>query len=94
MNDEPRIIAFGRCWACGHTFTFDPDLVPSVPIDPATNRPSDISETGVPLANGEWQPTGNEVKQPICEACVRRANENRRAAGRPLIDVLPGAYVH
>jgi len=32
------------------------------------------------------------VRQPVCEDCVSIANANRAAAGRPLIDVLPGAY--
>ena len=56
----------GECWACGAVFTFNPHLVPSIPI--------------------------NDVRQPVCGACVERANVERRENGRPLIEVLPGAY--
>lgn len=81
MNAEGVLFAFGRCWSCGRSFTFDPDRVPSIPIDPVTNRPSDMG--GIPE---------RVVKQPICRGCVEAANENRRREGRPLIVVLPGAY--
>jgi len=47
-------------------FTFNPHLVPSIPI--------------------------GGVRQPVCGACVERANIERRENGRPLIEVLPGAY--
>jgi hypothetical protein len=77
-------VAFGPCWSCGTLFTFDADLVPSLPVDPSTNTPADV---GAHSLDAEY------VKQPICRTCVERANENRRAHGRPLIDVLPGAYL-
>lgn len=82
MNDEPRLFAFGRCWSCGRSFTFDPDLVPSIPIDPSTNLPSDIGGTD----------PADAIRQPICADCVSLANADRTANGRPLIDVLEGAY--
>lgn len=75
---------YGPCWSCGQLFTSDPELVPSVPIDPGTGLPSDL---------GQHAPGAEYVRQPICRTCVERANENRRAEGRPLIDVLPGAYL-
>jgi hypothetical protein len=31
-------------------------------------------------------------REPLCEACVVRANELRAANGQPLIVPLPGAY--
>jgi hypothetical protein len=34
----------------------------------------------------------NGVREPICEACVIRANPMRQANGLPLIEVKPGAY--
>jgi len=88
---EPGLIALGRCWACGQSFPFHPDLVPSIPIDRETNRPLDVDAEGRPR---RW--TAEEylraAKQPICRDCVGLANEQRAANGRPLIDVLPGAY--
>lgn len=84
MNQaDDHLLAYGPCWACGRLFTFHPDLVPSIPIDPGTNRPADLG--GDPA---------NVTRQPVCENCIGRANENRRATGRPLIPVLPGAYLH
>ena len=78
---EQQLIAFGPCWSCKQPFAFDPDLVPSLPVDPVTNLPSDMGGDA-----------SRCVRQPICADCVEIANENRRAAGRELIDVLPGAY--
>jgi hypothetical protein len=75
------MFALGPCWACKRTFTFDPDRVPSIPIDPVTNRPSDLG--GDPA---------RVVREPICSTCVEIANEISRKAGRPEIQVLPGAY--
>ena len=77
-------ICYGPCWSCGRLFTFDAEAVPSIPIDRATNAPADI---------GDHEPGALYDRQPICRDCVGRANENRRAHGRPLIDVLPGAYL-
>lgn len=75
-------VAFGRCWACKRRFTFDPDRVPSVPIDPETNTPPDLG--------GEFE---RAVLQPICAECVELANAARVENGRAdLIVVLPGAY--
>jgi hypothetical protein len=34
----------------------------------------------------------NGVREPICRACVTRANPDRLARGLPPIAVLPGAY--
>lgn len=79
--DEPRLIGFGDCWACGRPFPFDPDRVPSIPVDPTTNLPPDLG--------GDAELA---VKRPVCEQCLDAANEQRVAAGRSPIIVLPGAY--
>lgn len=34
----------------------------------------------------------NGVREPICRACVERANPLRLERGLPAIDILPGAY--
>ena len=81
-------IAVGHCWSCGHIFTFDADLVPSIPIDPETGSALDVD----PAPDGLEAARARAIKQPICRTCIDKANANRRATGRALIDVLPGAY--
>lgn len=74
-------IVLGTCWSCQRPFTFNPDLVPSIPVDPVKNLPPDLG--------GD---VSRAVKQPICEHCVNRANLARRQNGMPEIEILPGAY--
>lgn len=62
------VIAMAECWACGRTFGFNPELVPSV-RDPRTDE-----------------------REPICQDCVRRANEARARVGMKLIEPIRGAY--
>jgi hypothetical protein len=78
------VFAFAHCWSCGFGFTFDPDLVPSIPIDPRTNQPPDVE----PVDGGYER----AVKRPICASCVAQANANRSAAGRETIFVPAGTY--
>lgn len=66
------LVAMGRCWSCRQLFGFDPDAVPSVPIDPLTNLPPDLG--GDPA---------RAVNQPICPVCVGIVNPLREAAGLP-----------
>lgn len=75
------LFAFGPCWSCGVSFVFDPDLVPSIPIDPATSLPPDLG--------GDPE---NVVKQPVCRECVATANGNRIRDGLQPIVIIPGAY--
>ena len=81
MVDDGYLFAFGPCWSCGRPFTFDPDRVPSIPIDPGTNLPSDMG--GDP---------DRVVRQPICRDCVALANNNRIRDHLDPIIILPGAY--
>jgi hypothetical protein len=39
-----------------------------------------------------YGPPRNQRREPLCRHCVTVANERRRIAGRPLIDVPAGAY--
>ena len=78
---DEYVFAMGRCWSCGNLFSFDPDHVPSIPIDPLTNLPSDLG--------GE---KSRVVRQPICRSCVDRANQNRVESGRPKIVIHHDAY--
>lgn len=63
------------CWSCKSPFMFDPDKVPSIPIDPETNRPPDLGGDA-----------GRAVRQPICPSCCKAANVQRRREGLPLIN--------
>jgi len=75
-------LAFGPCWLCSRGFTFAPDLVPSVPIDPETHLPPDVGHTDPQRA----------VRKPLCEECVVEVNEVRVRNGQAEVEVLPGAY--
>jgi hypothetical protein len=90
VNDE-RLIAFGRCWSCRRSFAFDPDLVPSIPIDPETDSPLDVNPDGS-LREFSADEYARSVKRPICEDCVDLANAERAKNGRPLIVVYDDAY--
>jgi hypothetical protein len=83
--------AFGECWLCGRHFSFDPDLVPSVFVDPATGRPPDVTEQGEAIVP-EREAVERAMRVPLCADCVELANERRRAVGSEPIAVLPGAY--
>jgi hypothetical protein len=69
---EHRLVALGRCFTCGQPFSFDPDTVPSVLIDPTTNLPPDIGHTD----------PADAVKQPVCPTCVTQVNAVRRSEGK------------
>jgi hypothetical protein len=74
-------VAAGPCFLCGRIFTFAPDLVPSVPIDPETDLPPDLGGDA-----------SRAISQPLCEQCVALVNPKRVALGLEPIPVLPGAY--
>ena len=68
----------GECVACGVTFEFHPDLVPSVRVSRGPN--------------GCWQPDPNGKRQPLCRNCAEEANRQQAENGLPLVPILPGAY--
>ena len=80
----PYLVAMAPCYACGVVFSFDPYLVPSIPIDPETGTPADV---------GEHREGATYTRRPVCRYCIGRANANRRAEGRPEILVTPNAYL-
>lgn len=67
-----QAFALGPCLVCGQPFTFDPETVPSVPIDPVTGLPPDLG--GDPA---------RARRQPLCPPCVTKANKERKARGLP-----------
>jgi hypothetical protein len=64
----------GPCCGCRTPFMFSAETVLSIPIDPATGLPPDRG--GDPA---------KAVKQPLCNKCGGRINENRKAQSLPLI---------
>jgi hypothetical protein len=66
---------FGPCWMCKVPFSFHPDLVTSVLIDPQTGLAPDLG--GDP---------DRAQREPICPACCHIANDQRRQAGLELLD--------
>lgn len=64
-------IGLGPCWAHGGIFEFDPETVATIWL--ASDR-SDETRTVEPHTPGARQVL-------ICDACVKKANKQRRAAG-------------
>lgn len=75
------VFVLGPCFVCGQPFTFNPTLVPSVPIDPVTKRPPDLG--------GDPE---RARREPVCASCVERANVLRERNGLAPFVVRPGAY--
>lgn len=69
---EGHMLALGPCFTCKQLFEFDPETVPSVPIDPTTGVPPDIGGTD----------PANAVNQPVCPPCVQDITVKRKAAGK------------
>ena len=59
------MMVIGNCFCCGTRFSFNAELVPSIPINPNTGKVDHVF--------GEWE--------PICRTCIERANEARVANG-------------
>ena len=74
------MLAFGPCVVHGGVFGFDPDLVPTVLIDPETNRPPDVGPDSLPC---EPAPGSAEraVGRPLCPACARALNRELQGRG-------------
>jgi hypothetical protein len=66
----PQIVGIGPCVGCRDVFAFDPDTVPSIPIDPQTGLPPDLG--GDPA---------RAVRRPICPGCLELANIEPRRRG-------------
>jgi len=74
----------GPCFACGRVFSYNPNHVPSIQVDPQTGRPPDVGP----------EPGGYQRarREPLCEACVTLANRERAAKGLEPFPVHPEAY--
>jgi hypothetical protein len=54
-------------------------------------RPFGCSPTKVPSIPAHLSRTGQ--REPVCQACIEKANPLRVAKGLPAIEILPGAYL-
>jgi len=75
--------AAGPCAFCGRVFTFNPELVPSIPANAWL-----IAEI---VADGGTPPL-ESAKVPICADCLAKINRLREEHQLPRIVALPGAY--
>jgi hypothetical protein len=69
------MVAVAPCFMCGVPFSFHPDLVTSVPIDPVTGLTPDLG--------GDPE---RAYRQPLCPPCCKLANVERRKRGLELLD--------
>lgn len=80
-----EFIGMGPCYGCGRIFKFNPETVPSIPIDPITRVSPDQSDPPTPIERA--------VKQPLCEPCIEFVNAKRAEKGMKPWPVLRGAYL-
>lgn len=89
---DPAIIAIGRCFTCRKKFTFNPDRVPSVLIDPETNRPPDVDASGQRIDPSKAA-IERSVKRPYCPYCAKTMNMLLRERGEaPVFDETDTAH--
>lgn len=67
------MLVTGHCVRCKAPFSFDPERVPSIPIDPENGLPPDLG--GDP---------SRAVREPVCPSCCKAVNPERRRRGQPL----------
>jgi len=75
----------GPCFVCKRVFSYNPNHVPSIYIDPETMLPPDVE----PQAVGGFE---RAERMPLCESCVTRGNEQRVAEGKEPFPIHPEAY--
>lgn len=80
----PDMIAFGPCCVCGNPFPFDPDRVPSILMDPETNRPPDVNENGQHIQPSP-EAVERSVKRPYCPVCAKALNTELRSRGEAAV---------
>ncbi|MCI0689214.1 MAG: hypothetical protein L0Y54_18575 [Sporichthyaceae bacterium] len=71
------------CIGCRTVFMYDPDRVPSIPIDPATGLPPDLNPDGT-TRQPDPQAVARMTREPVCPRCCRAANIVRRLNSLPL----------
>ncbi|MFC4118469.1 hypothetical protein [Nonomuraea zeae] len=71
MTGEPATTT-GRCYACKSTFSFDPQKVETMLVDPETNRPPGITALGT-LRPALPDAVARSIDEPICPECIEKA---------------------
>lgn len=78
-------LAMGVCYGHKGRFSFNPDTVVVVMIDPVTGFPPDVAPDGSNIIPTE-EARARAVTRPLCDRCVQRVNRGRAAQGRPIVD--------
>lgn len=78
MSDRPGYIAHGRCYACDKPFSFNPQLVPSVPL----------------RSDGKLAEHAREIAHaaPLCRPCATALNEERGRQRKTTWNITDAAY--
>lgn len=81
MADE-QLTTIGRCHVCKRAFAFVPDAVTTVMIDPETGLPPGFTVLGT-FREPTPEAVARSVREPVCPACVDRAERFRKLAAPP-----------
>ena len=74
MSYNPAVLtAMAPCFIHAGIFSFDPDRVTSVLIDPVTNAPPDVNPD--PATPEVTVRVARSVRRPICPACCQLLND-------------------
>ena len=66
-------LIYGICCNCGAPAAACPYCINSLPIDPATGLPPDVTADGTPQEPTQ-EATERSPKQPLCDDCITRKN--------------------
>lgn len=81
---EPLVTALGPCYVHKGYFSFDPEHVASVPVDPETGLPPDVN----PHPDGQgWERARQSTPAVICDDCLRKLNAELVRQKRPTIEL-------
>lgn len=75
---ESASFAQAPCYTCQTVFAFDPETVPSMAVDPQTNKALIATLGADPIV------TRRARFEPICPTCVSRLQPLLKAAGLPV----------
>jgi hypothetical protein len=76
-----EVFAIGPCWLCKQPFSFDPETVPVVYVDP---------QTGLPPADNDDVAILRSRRRQLCYGCARDCALIRQAQG--LADLWGGRW--
>jgi hypothetical protein len=85
-QDPPVLIATGPCYMHPGLFSFDPDRVVTIWVDPETDCPPDVDPVTLqPISHDAPRfetRMARSVQQMICPACCKQLNDHLRAHGQ------------